>query len=60
MVGKPCIKGTRITVEHVVRETAGGSSIEDIAENYLLDREDVVAALNYASDFLRTESLIAA
>ncbi|MFC5343093.1 DUF433 domain-containing protein [Brevundimonas staleyi] len=60
MVGKPCIKGTRITVEHVLREVAGGSSIELIANEYLLDRDDVVAAIVYASDFIRHESLIAA
>ena len=48
MLGKPIIKGTRITVELVVRKIADGFSIQDILAAYPhLNREQVVAALDY-------------
>ena len=30
MVGKPCIRGTRVTVEQVLRELATGNPVEQI------------------------------
>lgn len=60
MIGKPCIKGTRITVEHVLRELSYGASVESVMADYDLTAEDVAAALAYAADYLRHESLIAA
>ena len=48
MVGKPVIKGTRITVEHILRDAAHGMTPEEIARAYLrLTVDDVVAALTY-------------
>jgi len=53
MLGKPVIKGTRITVELIVRKLAEGAD-----EAYLLDeyphlaREDILAALQYAAEVL--------
>jgi uncharacterized protein (DUF433 family) len=53
MVGKPCIRGTRITVEHVLRELAAGSSVEEILrEHPRLTEEDVRAAQLFAADYL--------
>ena len=60
MVGKPCIRGTRITVEHVLREVASGSSLADIALDYQLSPDDIVAAINYAAEAMRREGRIAA
>lgn len=60
MTGKPVIRGTRITVEHVLRELAGGVSVELLAEQYGLAREDIAAALAYAADHLRHEGRAAA
>lgn len=51
MVGKPCIKGTRIPVEHVLRELAGGMSTADILDAHPhLTQEDVKAVIDYAAD----------
>ncbi len=48
--GKPCIKGTRILVSVILDELAAGNSFENIMEQYpALSREDIVAAIEYAS-----------
>ena len=53
MVGKPCIEGTRITVEHILRQLAGGLTAEAIVAGHpRLSREDVAAAQAYAADVL--------
>ncbi len=45
MFGKPVIKGTRITVEHILRKLAGGMMIDEIlADHPHLTLEDVCAA----------------
>lgn len=50
MVGKPVIKGTRITVEHILEELANGLTVEQILKEYPhLTREGVQAALRYAT-----------
>ena len=46
MMGKPVIKGTRITVELILEKLAAGESIEDILEAHPhLQREAIQAAL---------------
>ena len=50
LVGKPVIKGTRISVELILDQTAAGWSLEDILESYPhLKREDVLAAHSFAA-----------
>ncbi len=49
MVGKPVIKGTRITVEIVLEKLAAGQTIEDILRSYPhLNRKQILACLEYA------------
>jgi uncharacterized protein (DUF433 family) len=48
MMGKPVVRGTRITVEHILEELAAGLSIETLLEQHpRLTREDVQAALTW-------------
>ena len=48
--GKPCIKGTRITVYDVLEYLAGGMSENDILEDFPdLTRDDLRAALAFAA-----------
>ena len=50
MLGKPVIKGTRITVEHILEELANGLTVEQVLREYpQLTREGVQAALGYAA-----------
>ena len=51
--GKPCIKGTRIAVSDILNLIAGGYALEDIPKQYPgISREDVIAAIDYASEFM--------
>ena len=58
MFGKPVIKNTRITVEHVLRKLSGGMTIEEIiADHPHIKREDVFAAQEFAADYLADEEI---
>ncbi len=58
MLGKPIVKGTRITVESIVEELAAGYSYEDVLKAHPhLIREDVLAALGYAAAVLKNERI---
>ncbi len=59
MLGKPVIRGTRITVEHILEKLAADRSIEEVlADHPRLTREDVLAALAYARQALGTDEII--
>lgn len=50
MVGKPIIKGTRLTVEYILNLLAHGATVEEILSEYEgLTEEDVQACLLFAS-----------
>jgi len=53
MFGKPVIKGTRITVELILRQLAGGMSIDEILDDHPhLTPEDIYAAIDFAADYV--------
>ena len=57
--GKPCIRGTRIMVKNILGMIAGGYTIEQILNAYPeLSREDVVEALEYATNIIDEEKVI--
>ncbi len=46
MLGKPVIKGTRITVELILKKLSEGMTIEELLEAYPhLKKEDILAVL---------------
>ncbi len=50
MMGKPVIKGTRITVELILEKLAAGESMEDLLTAYpALTIQKIQAALLYAT-----------
>jgi uncharacterized protein (DUF433 family) len=56
MMGKPVIKGTRITVELILEKLAAGETIEQILEAYPhLTQEGIQAALSFAAEALRSD-----
>ena len=59
MLGKPVIKGTRITIELILRKLSEGMIIEELLEAYPhLTKEDIFAALSYSADVIAQEELI--
>lgn len=58
MLGKPTIRGTRITVESIVEELAAGYSYDDVLKAHPhLTKENVLAALSYAAAVLKNERI---
>lgn len=58
--GRPVIAGTRVTVEAVLGELAGGSSFQEVMDDYHLTDEQVRAALGYATQMLSSTTVYAA
>lgn len=55
--GKPVITGTRVPVDLVIGKLAGGMTFEEIMVEYEITREDILAALDYASKILSSEEI---
>jgi uncharacterized protein (DUF433 family) len=56
MMGKPVIRGTRITVELILEKLAAGETIEQILEEHpQLTREAIQAALAFAAEVLKAD-----
>lgn len=48
MLGKPCVAGTRITVELIIEKLAAGESQEQLLESHpRLTKESIDAAIDY-------------
>lgn len=61
MLGKPTVKGTRITVELILRKIAGGYTFEEILEMYPhLKLDDILASIAYAAAIMESEEVIIA
>ena len=56
MVGKPTIRGLRITVEQILKALANDISTQELLEDYPeLEPEDIQAVLFYAMELVREE-----
>ena len=59
MLGKPVIRGTRITVELLLRKLGEGATDHDLLDAYpQLTTEDIKAAIVYAADTLAHEETV--
>ncbi len=59
MVGKPTIRGLRITVEQILKALAAGVSFEDLMKDYpVLETDDFRAVLLYAAQLVEEETVI--
>jgi uncharacterized protein (DUF433 family) len=47
--GRPCIRGTRLRVSDILELLAAGASFEEVVSDYPVEREDILAALQYAA-----------
>jgi uncharacterized protein (DUF433 family) len=58
--GKPVIRGTRIMVRNILGMVAGGYTVDRIVSSYPeLDRDDVIAAVEYAAKVVDEVQVIA-
>lgn len=56
MVGKPTIRGLRITVEQILLALANGATTQELLEDYPeLEQEDIQAVLLYATEIVSEE-----
>ena len=59
MMGKPVIKGTRVTVALILRKLSEGISEADLLDAYpRLIKEDIHAAIRYAADTVAHEETV--
>lgn len=61
MLGKPVVKGTRITVALILKKLSEGATSEELVEAYPnLTLASISAVLAYASDIVSNETIIPA
>lgn len=53
--GKPVIRGTRVPIARIVGGLAGGMTVEEVTREYDLSKEDVFAALGYATQLIEAD-----
>ena len=59
MLGKPVIKGTRITVELILKKFSEGASVSDIIEIYPhLNNIQILSCLEYAAEVIGSEEML--
>jgi len=59
MLGKPVIKGTRITVELILNKLSAAESVNEIIASYPhITKEDIMAAIDYAAAVISNEEMI--
>ncbi|HEY2380824.1 MAG TPA: DUF433 domain-containing protein [Terriglobia bacterium] len=59
MMGKPVIRGTRITVELLLRKLSEGATEQDLLDAYpRLIQADIQAAIAYAADSIAHEETV--
>ena len=58
LVGKPTIRGLRITVEQILKALAGGVTVQDLLADYPeLEPQDIQAVLLYAAELVSEEQV---
>ena len=57
--GEVCVKGTRVMASVVLANLADGEPIEEIMRMYNIQRDDVMATMNYAAELAQEQSVLA-
>lgn len=56
LLGKPVIKGTRLSVQFIIGLMASGADFDEILDEYKgIEKEDILACLKFASESLGNE-----
>lgn len=60
MLGRPVIKGTRVTVELILKKLSEGMTADELLKAYPhLKKDDILAALSYSAEVISKEEIIA-
>ena len=60
MLGKPTVRGTRLTVEHILKATGRGLTFNQLHEDFpFLEPEDIQACILYATQLVENERVYA-
>ncbi len=61
MMGKPVIRGTRLTVEIILRRLSQGRTVAQLLDDYpILEEADIRAVLAFAADYVSREGTVGA
>ena len=55
--GKPVLVGTRVPVDVVLSQLAAGIPVDEVAQEYGITRDDVLACLSYAAQLVEGEEV---
>jgi len=55
--GKPVVKGTRVPIAVVLEQLALGATVNEVAEEYGIQPDDVLAVLRYAHELVAGEDV---
>jgi len=59
MVGKPLIRGTRLTVQYILGLLAHGATVDEVLQEYEgLTHEDILACLLFATEALESTTFV--
>lgn len=56
-VGRPVVKGTRVPIDLILGKLAGGMTYDDLISEYEIEREDILAVLDYAAKHFAVEEV---
>ena len=57
--GKPIIKGTRVSLEIILKSLSQGMNYKEMCDGYNITEDDIKAAILYAEKLLENEIIIA-
>lgn len=55
--GKPCIRGTRLSVDLILELLAFGWCFSKIQEEYDIEKDDILSVLQYAHQIVSNENV---
>lgn len=55
--GRPVVEGTRVPIDLVLGKLAEGMTYEEVMREYAIEKEDILAVLDYASKHLAEEEM---
>jgi len=55
--GKPVVEGTRVPIAVILEQLSLGGTVDEVASEYGVRREDVLAVLGYAHEIISAEEV---